>query len=226
MITEREQDGIDDLAVKARAGDAEAFAELIRVFRPYVVGLVRKQTGWSYHDLDDLAQAAWEGVVDAIKRFDPKRGKFVTFAHHRMRMYLSNWMASNAGSVSLPYAAWRLARKIDDRLSEDGRELKEMSDDELEEVVGSYAPFAEHIMRARAGGYDLQPGDRVYEEDDEETDRDAAALEVLATIRGLPVTRRRAEALRFCSDWGLDDSVAERMVEATAEEASDVSTGD
>jgi RNA polymerase sigma factor (sigma-70 family) len=228
VITEQEQVGIDDLATRSRNGDRTAFAELVRVFQPYVVGMVRKQSGWSHSDLEDIAQAAWEGVLDAVERYEPDKGKFVTFAHHRMRMHVSTWMANNAGSVTLPYAAWRLARKIDDHLSETRQGLHEVDDDKLEEIVGTYAPFAERIMAARSAGYDIQPGDRAFDPDDADADRDEALLQLVAAIRGLPETRRRAEAYRFCEDWGLDAGIVERIVETTAEseETNDVSDSD
>src|SRR3954452_10745706 len=64
----------DELITRHRDGDRAAFDELVNRYRPLDIGLARRYS-YTSESLDDLEQVACIGLVAAIKRYDPSRGK-------------------------------------------------------------------------------------------------------------------------------------------------------
>src|SRR3954464_9683506 len=64
----------NDLVRRHRAGSRAALDELIARYRPLATGLARRYS-YTSETADDLEQVACIGLVAAIKRFDPDRGK-------------------------------------------------------------------------------------------------------------------------------------------------------
>src|SRR2546423_15048450 len=67
---------LDDtqLVKRPREGNREALDELISRYRPLASGLARRYS-YTSETADDLGQVASIGLVAAIKRYDPGRGK-------------------------------------------------------------------------------------------------------------------------------------------------------
>jgi RNA polymerase sigma factor (sigma-70 family) len=66
--------------------------------------------GWVALDLDDLREAGRVGVLEAMDRYDPARGRFVTYAHNYVRKAMEREMADAAGLGTYPFRramAWR-----------------------------------------------------------------------------------------------------------------------
>src|SRR4051795_6782476 len=64
----------NELVRRHRSGDRAALDELINRYRPLANGLARRYS-YTSESLDDLEQVACIGLVAAIKRYDPSRGK-------------------------------------------------------------------------------------------------------------------------------------------------------
>lgn len=64
----------DELVERHRDGDRAAFDELVERYRPLALGLARRYA-YTTEASDDLEQVACIGLVAAIKRYDPSRGK-------------------------------------------------------------------------------------------------------------------------------------------------------
>lgn len=86
-VSVREAD-INLLWQRARARDADARADLIERYRPYVAQIVRRMglPATAVVDRDDLVSAGVVGLIDAIDRFDPGRNvPFEAYAATRIR---------------------------------------------------------------------------------------------------------------------------------------------
>jgi len=82
----REQE--HDIAVKARAGDAKARAELIEANLRYAVAVALQYRRYRIR-LGDLVSEANLGLVTAVSKFDPARGtRFVTYAGYWIRAFV------------------------------------------------------------------------------------------------------------------------------------------
>jgi len=60
---------------RARSGDLEAFAEIVRCYQAPVLSTIHRTIGGSYpHEVEDLAQELFLKIFKALHRFDPDRG--------------------------------------------------------------------------------------------------------------------------------------------------------
>lgn len=73
---------LSKLVFKARRGDATALAQLERETRPMRECVSVRFLPGQKSLLADACQEGWFGVQKAVERYDPKRGKFLTYAHH------------------------------------------------------------------------------------------------------------------------------------------------
>jgi len=60
-------------AIRARAGSADAFAQLVRLHQQALRAFLRRLTG-NHAEADDLAQEAFVFAWEKMSRFDPARG--------------------------------------------------------------------------------------------------------------------------------------------------------
>lgn len=190
------------LAGEAQQGDEWAKQELIRVMRPMVLGQVNKiktENMYNYYNAkQELIQAGYIGVMEAINRFDPTREKssFWSLAYWRIRHELSEWLAKNAGGIPMPRSAWRKGYHID----------KAEDQDEEHDING-----AEDIQRAKSSNYPIfeatELPDSVREEDDEEY-----IIGFFNSLRDLTKTERTEATTRFVSEMGWRPEVIHRIV--------------
>jgi DNA-directed RNA polymerase sigma subunit (sigma70/sigma32) len=83
-----------ELARAARAGSAEARADLIRLSLRLVAMRVR-HLGVPVNEIDDALQAGAVGLIAAVDRFDPDRGvRLSTFAWPWITASIRSWMAT------------------------------------------------------------------------------------------------------------------------------------
>lgn len=76
---------IDDLLLKAKTGDNDAWTELYEIFKAYIhrvawdrVNLINPEKP---HEIEnELFQAGWTGVAKALRRYEPDRSGFLTYA--------------------------------------------------------------------------------------------------------------------------------------------------
>ena len=117
--------------------------EFIRQYEPFVRGIVkhtRAQLGLEC-DVEDLVAFAFEGLLDARRRFDASRGvQFKSFAYYRVRGALVDGVRRMAYLPRRAYARLKAAEAAD----LDGEPAAEAQH-------GAAAPDAEHALRALDG---------------------------------------------------------------------------
>lgn len=99
------------LVGEAQAGSERAVAALIKAFTPLLAAQARKVRS-TWLDADAREQAAVVGLLEAIYRFDPKRGtRLATLAAWWMRWELEQ-VAARAQPLPLPEKEHRLRHKV------------------------------------------------------------------------------------------------------------------
>lgn len=92
----------DELDALARAGRA-AFTRLTEANYRLVAHVAHQVARRSGLDADELFQEGVVGLIEAIRRFDYRRGvRFATYALPWIRLYVSDAAASRCGSINLP----------------------------------------------------------------------------------------------------------------------------
>ena len=91
-----------ELARRARAGDKEAAERLVTANLRFVISFVRKYQGQGL-ELSELVCLGNEGLLKAVKRFDPDRGlKFISYAVWWIRQTVLKALTEQTRSVRLP----------------------------------------------------------------------------------------------------------------------------
>ena len=91
-----------ELARRARAGDKEAAERLVTANLRFVISFVRKYQGRGL-ELSELVCLGNEGLLKAVKRFDPDRGlKFISYAVWWIRQTVLKALTEQTRSVRLP----------------------------------------------------------------------------------------------------------------------------
>jgi len=108
------------IAAKAHDGDKQARHDLGELMQPFVIGYVRTIKGdYSREQRNEITQAAWLGVAEALDRWDASKDvKFNTYAHFWIRGEVTIWLAQNSGVLSLPRTAWVDAGKVEAHIRE------------------------------------------------------------------------------------------------------------
>lgn len=137
------------VTTNAKAGDRDAFAELVR----RNIGLVAHFARLYPHPnvpLEDRIQDGCIGLIEAAKRFDPSRGcRFSTYAAWWIRKEIIRSLASTGRLVRLPESATRRQKELaaaEARLWHDGGRRPTTS--EIAAAVGVDAEWAEILVRA------------------------------------------------------------------------------
>lgn len=192
------------LVIAAQAGDKAAMEELIRIVSPMVVPLVVESGYNSREDQEDLLQEMRLGILEAIIDFDTERGtKFSSYAYFKVRKNVSQWYARNAGTLPMPYEAWRTAGLVDELEWEEGRTLTE---DELEELTGKR--YARKASTATMGTVNLEDVDGFRTPEDVSE----LVLELLEEIADTEDREAYQATRQFCELHDIDPFYAARMV--------------
>ncbi len=135
MSKEKKAFDVNELAVKAAAGDDKAMAELITQIMPVASAKASYLNfGKSRISDDDLVQEGMLGFLESVKKFDPSKGiSFKTFAdtciENRIKSALrSNFNSGNAalsGAVSFDESA-EVASLVDPAAIAEDTEQREM----------------------------------------------------------------------------------------------------
>lgn len=122
-----------ELWQKAQKGDKKAEEALLKMHLRLVVPIAKRYLRKGL-ELMDLIEEGNLGLLQAVQRFDPKRGfRFSTYAVHWIEQYIKRCVDDQLSTIKLPSHAWDNLRtwlKTWDKLKlELGREptLKEMS---------------------------------------------------------------------------------------------------
>ncbi len=91
-----------ELARRARAGDKEASERLVTANLRFVISYVKKYQGRGL-ELSELVCIGNEGLLKAVKKFDPDRGvKFISYAVWWIRQTVLQALAEQTRSVRIP----------------------------------------------------------------------------------------------------------------------------
>jgi RNA polymerase primary sigma factor len=91
-----------DIARRARAGDDEAAERLVTANLRFVIAFVKRYQGHGL-ELGDLVAIGNEGLLRAVRKFDPERGvKFISYAVWWVRQAVLKALAEQTRSVRFP----------------------------------------------------------------------------------------------------------------------------
>lgn len=140
------------LARKAQKQDREAFNKLVRSNLRYVVSVANKYKGFGI-SLEDLINEGNIGLIEAVRRFDPKRGvKLITYAVWWIRQSIMHAIADHTGTVRLPVKQAALVNKIRKTYKKLHQTLgREPSTQEISDQINVGIPEIETVMRVSRG---------------------------------------------------------------------------
>lgn len=75
-----------------RAGDKAAGQRLVESALKYAVRIVYRTNVKSDESIDEMIQAASLGLVQALNRFDPAKGRWTTYADNWCRVRIADWL--------------------------------------------------------------------------------------------------------------------------------------
>src|SRR3954447_7768053 len=202
----------NELVRRHRAGDRAALDELIARYRPLASGLARRYA-YTSESADDLEQVACIGLVAAIKRYDPERGKSLrAFAVPTILGELRRHFRDTGWSVHMPRPLQERARDVREmtnkmtaelQRSPKPREVAERMNLSVEAVLESravrraYSP--DSLDAPPKPAEDGSPGswDSVHGCEEEGYARVEASAAVERAMRALPERERQIIQLRY-----------------------------
>lgn len=158
------------LARKARKGDQHAAERLVTANLRFVISYVKKYQGHGL-DLSELVAIGNEGLLKAVKKFDPDQGvKFISYAVWWVRQAVLKALAEQTRSVRIPLNQnshlIRMARTETYLSQELGREPTD------EEIARALSDTVENVRSARR----MTAAEMSLDAPVDRTDRDAATL--------------------------------------------------
>jgi RNA polymerase sigma factor (sigma-70 family) len=128
---------LNDLAVRAQAGDRRAREQLVERALPLIQRVAGRYAG---RDVDraDLVQEGVIGLLRALRRFDPERGvPFTAYAAWWLRQSMQQAIAEQSRAVRLPtHVLWDIHALKEARAAIAAREGREATAPELERELG------------------------------------------------------------------------------------------
>jgi RNA polymerase sigma-B factor len=190
----------------------ELLDEVVLLNRGVAEAVAARYRGRGVPD-EDLQQAAFEGLVKAVHKFDPSvRPDLLTYAVPTIRGEVQRWFRDQSWMVRPPRRIqelqWRISRSID-HLSQDlGRPPTdaEVSEDvgcstgELDEAVQGFGCFQPPSLDLQVGDSDTPMGELIGTDDSRETDLVEAREALGPVLQELSERDRRILYLRFVED--------------------------
>jgi RNA polymerase sigma-B factor len=162
---------------------------------------------------DDLEQAAFEGLVKAVHKFDPTvRPDLLTYAVPTIRGEVQRWFRDQSWMVRPPRRIqelqWKISRSIDHLSQELGRPPSDAelsrdvgcSEHELDEAVQGFGCFQPPSLDLPVGESSRPMGELIGTDDERETDLIDARQALGPVMKKLSDRDRRILYLRFIED--------------------------
>lgn len=172
---------------------------------------------------EDLCQAAYEGLVKAVRRFDPTlEHDLLSYAVPTIRGQVQRYFRDQGWSVRPPRRLqdlqWRLHRAVGELSQELGheptsKELAEalgVAEHEVDEARQAYGSFAPASLDRPVGEPESPSRGDLLPADDHEIDAAEARLVIAPVVRTLPERDRRILYLRFCEDL-TQEEIGQRL---------------
>src|SRR3954452_14866093 len=138
----------NELVRRHRSGDRAALDELIRRYKPLASGLARRYS-YTSETSDDLEQVASIGLVAAIRRYDPDRGKSLrAFAVPTILGELRRHFRDTGWSVHMPRPLQERARDVREMTTKLTAELQRSPT--AREVADRMNLSVEDVLESRA----------------------------------------------------------------------------
>jgi RNA polymerase sigma-B factor len=195
--------------------DRGALDELVRRYRPLATGLARRYS-YTSESRDDLEQVAFVGLVAAINRYDPSRGKSLrAFAVPTILGELRRHFRDAGWCVHMPRPLQERARTVRDTVnamsatmmrSPTPREVAAKLELSVEEVLESmavrhaYRPDSLDAPPSRAADDTERSWDTLQGREDDGYARAEASATVARAMRALPEREQQIIRLRFGAD--------------------------
>ena len=173
------------LARRARKGDAKAAERLVTANLRFVISYVKKYQGHGL-DLSELVAIGNEGLLKAVKKFDPEQGvKFISYAVWWVRQAVLKALAEQTRSVRIPLNQnshlIRMSRTETYLSQELGREPTD------KEIAKALQDSVENVRSARR----MTAAEMSLDAPIDRTDKDAATLgERFAGLEGSEIEER------------------------------------
>jgi RNA polymerase sigma-B factor len=207
----------NELLVEAQqTGDAqrreELLEEVVLLNRGVAEAVANRYRGRGVA-VEDLHQAAFEGLVKAVRKFDPSvRPDLLTYAVPTIRGEVQRWFRDQSWMVRPPRRLqemqWKVNRGIETLQQKLGREPSgdelcehlDCSAEELDETVQSYGCFQPPSLDRPIGSADGPTLGDVLAADTREHDAAEARATLAPVVRRLTARDRRIIYLRFFQD--------------------------
>jgi RNA polymerase sigma-B factor len=196
-------------------GDRAALDELVQRYRPLATGLARRYS-YTSETKDDLEQVAYVGLVAAINRYDPTRGKSLrAFAVPTILGELRRYFRDAGWSVHMPRPLQERSRTVREAVtalsatlmrSPTPREVAAHLNLSVEQVLESlavrhaYRPESLDAPPSRASDDTDRSWDSFQGREDDGYARAEASATVARAMRALPEREQQIIRLRFGAD--------------------------
>jgi RNA polymerase sigma factor (sigma-70 family) len=145
-----------EYALQIRSGDQDARKKLIEHNAKLVIHAAKKRSNRSPLEFADLIQAGNIGLVQAVDKFDPDKGRFSTFAMHWIIASMKRTEENFARPIRLPSYMVQIKTKVNKVKEQLRLELgREPTAEEIAEATGCNLKSVQAVLEADYRIYSL-----------------------------------------------------------------------